>query len=109
MTTQALYRELGQRLRAVRRERGYTQDQVATAVSLERTSITNIESGRQRLPIHTLYEYCDALGVEVAEVLPPTSLLARERKPLALNVGDESVLVPASVAQTIDRLFTEKT
>lgn len=108
MTTESgLYKELGQRLREVRQERGFTQDQVAAAISLERTSITNIESGRQRLPLHTLYEYCSILGIAVSEVLP-TSPAQLPKKQLLLKLGKESVLVPASVREVIDRRFSTK-
>lgn len=40
-------REIGQRVRALRTNRGLTQAQLAAAVGVSRPSITNIEAGRQ--------------------------------------------------------------
>ena len=99
------YKELGQRLRIARQQRGFTQGQVAASISLERTSISNIESGRQRLPIHTLCEYCSLLGVPLANVMP--ELVASE--PVAVNYGEkcETQVVPGSVAEVIKRRFSD--
>jgi transcriptional regulator with XRE-family HTH domain len=49
-----------------------SQAALAKAVGLSRTSITNIEQGRQPVNIHTLYAMADILGVEVGDLLPPS-------------------------------------
>lgn len=38
-----------------------TQAELAALVDLERTSITNIEKGAQKLSLHVLYKICDVL------------------------------------------------
>jgi transcriptional regulator with XRE-family HTH domain len=48
-----------------------SQDAFAKAVGLSRTSITNIERGRQPVSLHTLYSMADILGVEAVDLLPP--------------------------------------
>jgi len=48
-----------------------SQEAFAKAVGLSRTSITNIERGRQPISLHTLYFMADILGVEPADLLPP--------------------------------------
>jgi len=69
-----LYIQLGKRIREVRDAKGLTQDGLAKASYLSRTSITNIEKGRQHIPLHTLYVISTALDVKVADLLPdPTS------------------------------------
>jgi len=73
-----LYKALGERLRALRESqhsaRGrMTQAELAQDVGLERTSITNIERGNQKVPLHALYRICHALQVPIGEVLPPLS------------------------------------
>jgi transcriptional regulator with XRE-family HTH domain len=72
---EALYILVGQQIRKVRKERGLTQEQLATLVSLTRTSITNIEHGRQKLLLHTLYEIANALAIEPHALLPPPNKL----------------------------------
>lgn len=64
------YREIGSRIRIEREELGFSQKELADGVGLTRTSIVNIEAGRQHLPLHTLYAIADALGVSVYCLLP---------------------------------------
>src|SRR5687767_2795287 len=63
--TKELYVEVGRRTRMARLSRGVTQDALAERVGLTRTSITNVEAGKQKLPLHTLFEIAAALQVEV--------------------------------------------
>lgn len=65
-----LYKELGGRLRASRRHAKMSQEEVARRVGLTRTSITNIEHGRQQIQIHTLYAIAKVLGMRPALLLP---------------------------------------
>lgn len=66
----AFYSALGQRIRERRIERGITQSQLAQLLSLSRTSVTNIESGRQKLLVHTLIQIASVLNMEVSTLLP---------------------------------------
>lgn len=68
---QALYRELGRQIRQARQQQNLTQEALASLVSLNRTSVTNIEKGRQQVLVHTLLEIAAALKV------PPESLLPK--------------------------------
>jgi DNA-binding XRE family transcriptional regulator len=47
-----------------------TQGRLATAVGLSRTSITNIERGRQKIFLHTLADVADVLGVQLHDLVP---------------------------------------
>ena len=64
---------MGAVLQKIRKARGKTQGEIAVLVGLERTSITNIERGRQKLSIHTLKILADALGMELIVKLEPKS------------------------------------
>lgn len=71
-----LYKALGERIRSQREgaagsRKKLTQAELAHEVGLERTSITNIERGNQKVPLHVLYRICDALQLPVEAVLPP--------------------------------------
>jgi transcriptional regulator with XRE-family HTH domain len=66
----ALYIEVGKRIKNARNKKNFSQNRLAEASSLSRTSITNIEKGRQHLPIHTLYAIANVLEINVAELLP---------------------------------------
>lgn len=65
-----LYMAVGAAIREARKGAGLTQEVLASAVNVSRTSIVNIESGRQRLPIDLLFDIADVLGVEAASLLP---------------------------------------
>lgn len=69
-----LYREIGRRIRAEREALGFCQSDVATYVGLTRTSMVNIESGRQRLPLHALYAIAEAFGVSIGCLLPQNEM-----------------------------------
>jgi transcriptional regulator with XRE-family HTH domain len=64
------YRDFGQRLTNIRNEAGVTQEALADAVGLSRTSITNVEKGRQPVQLHLVVKIAEILGVTVARLLP---------------------------------------
>ena len=66
------YRDFGAKLRLLRENRGLTQGGLATSVGLTRTSLTNIEKGRQKVLLHTVMEIAAALSVDARELLPST-------------------------------------
>ena len=47
-----------------------TQAQLADAVRMTRSSIANLEAGRQRIPLHVLVWIAEVLAVEPATLLP---------------------------------------
>jgi transcriptional regulator with XRE-family HTH domain len=72
----AFYEELGRRIRTARKKRNpvLTQEELGRVVGLTRTSITNVEKGRQKVPIHTLAELALTLQVDAMSLLPQTQV-----------------------------------
>ena len=70
MNQSRFYVEVGKRIRSARKARSMTQEALASQVSVTRTSITNIEQGRQKFPMHMLAELAAALHVTPAALLP---------------------------------------
>lgn len=66
----AFYSLVGRRIRDARQARGLSQTELAAAASLGRTSIANIEAGRQRVPLHKLQEIATALGKHPGHFFP---------------------------------------
>jgi len=60
----------GKKIAEIRRKQRLTQEALAHDVSLTRTSIVNIEKGKQQLLLHTLIQIAHALKTEPAELLP---------------------------------------
>jgi len=65
-----IYREFGRILKAKRKEANLTQDEIASKVGLVRTSITNIEQGKQHVSLHMLFQLADAVGARPQDLLP---------------------------------------
>lgn len=65
-----IYKVAGMRFREVRTSKGITQADVATETGLSRQSVANIELGRQRFMLHTLFDVARALDVGPADLLP---------------------------------------
>ncbi|PYI50008.1 hypothetical protein DLM86_31190 [Paenibacillus flagellatus] len=65
-----LYAIIGQRIRINRERFNMTQEEMGEKVGLTRSSIANIELGRQKIQLDTLYLVALALKLEVYELLP---------------------------------------
>lgn len=81
-----LQREFGDRLKQLRGGARLTQESLAEAADLSRTSIVNIEAGRQGVSLATIYRLADAIGVAPEALLP--ALPARDLPQITLGVED---------------------
>lgn len=68
--TTDFYKAVGALIREARDKARITQDTLAQRVRLTRTSVTNIEKGRQKILLHTFCELAEALGLSPAALLP---------------------------------------
>ncbi len=74
------YKSVGEKIRMARQAVGINQEALAIAVDLQRTSITNIEAGNQKVPIYTLYKIAEALRVPVLSLLPNDTKISETDK-----------------------------
>ncbi|WP_051257176.1 helix-turn-helix domain-containing protein [Brevundimonas aveniformis] len=65
-----IYIALGERIRRRREKLELTQQQLADQVNLSRTSVTNIERGRQAVLLHQLVLFAHALDLKVTALIP---------------------------------------
>lgn len=82
---EALYQSVGDRISAARKAAGLSQGKLAAKVGVTRASIVNIERGRQRPPLHLLWQIAAALELEVIRLIPLTRELAEHRAPVHLD------------------------
>ena len=61
------------RLRALRAERGLSQEEVAARAGMAASTVSRLESGARRLALDHLAPLAGALGVEVGELLRPAT------------------------------------
>ncbi|MHA3771631.1 helix-turn-helix domain-containing protein [Verrucomicrobiota bacterium sgz303538] len=107
ISSQEVYRVVGARIRGERIKQKLTQEELASLVKLKRTSITNIEKGRQKLLLHTLVEIAAALGVSPLELLSPlnTDETAKFNAPLPPDLpADAKDWIIAGVAAARNRV-----
>ena len=69
VTIEVLLAELGDRIQALRKDRGLSQQGLADAANLDRSYISAVENGKQNVSFATLKGISDALGVGVAELI----------------------------------------
>lgn len=101
---QQLYQKIGQHIRQKREEARLTQGQLAEAVGILRTSITNLEAGRQKVPLHLLYELCAVLKVDIQEILPGMNEITDLDIP-NIEIGGRLTEVPPKSAELINALL----
>lgn len=70
-----VYRSVGELVRKHRKRERLTQQQLADAVSLSRTSITNLEKGRQHIPLHVLFSIAHTLHLRPEALIPAPNAL----------------------------------
>ena len=69
-TARSLAEHIGAKVRLLRSRRGWSQTHLAAKVGLSRCSITNLEAGRQRLPLTRFLALARALDVDPGLLLP---------------------------------------
>lgn len=86
---EAFYAGLGKRLAEERRKKKITQAALAGVVGLSRTSITNIEKGRQFVQVYTLVRLAQALGRSVLDLLPLEEAPGQQYRKSLLGLSEE--------------------
>jgi DNA-binding XRE family transcriptional regulator len=69
-SNRGFYLALGKQI-ATRRDGRMTQEALAKQLKLSRTSLVNIEKGRQQVLVHTLTEIARILKCHVHDLIPP--------------------------------------
>lgn len=62
--------KFGKRIRAIREEQGFSQEELGAKAGLHRTYISLIERGKQSATLDSMERIADALGVSVKKLMP---------------------------------------
>lgn len=65
-----VYQIVGEKIRFFRKQRKINQLSLASQVNLSRTSLVNIEYGRQQPSLFTLWDIAHSLGVTLHDLIP---------------------------------------
>jgi transcriptional regulator with XRE-family HTH domain len=103
---QKLTIELGKRIQRYRRMQVplMSQERLASLLGLTRTSVTNIERGKQKMTLDTVYKLCEAFDVPLNEFLPPLSDVLADLEQ-SVVVGGQAYDLPAKTANAVKRLL----
>lgn len=108
ISEERLYSSLGAKIRQLREggegRKRMTQAELAQLVGLERTSITNIEKGTQKVPLHILYRICEVFNVDIIAALPKLGDV-QESNVWRLIGGTN---LPPLAAQAVENLFANE-
>lgn len=69
MTKEELKKRIGQRIIELRKQKGWSQSDLARACNKDRQAMEKLENGRVNPTLYTLYEISEALGVEMNELV----------------------------------------
>lgn len=67
-----VYQIVGQNIRQFRKQKKINQLSLASQVNLSRTSLVNIEYGRQQPSLFTIWDIAQSLGVTLHDLIPRT-------------------------------------
>lgn len=99
-----LYELIGDRIRKIREMQTprMSQEELAKILQLNRTSVTNIEKGKQKVTLDTLYRLCTRFGLEMHDVLPSLADLKRS-KHRSVVVGGHAHRLDEQTASAVAR------
>jgi len=69
MTTDERMIAFGKRVRETRKSKGISQERLAEMAGIDRSYMGNIERGEKNITLKKTYELCDALKVDITELV----------------------------------------
>lgn len=93
------YAHTGEKVRSARVAAGVSQDVLAQRIGLTRSSIANLEAGRQRIALHLFVAICQALDKDVCELLPEKP--EPHRSPISTDIEEKLASSPESMQKFV--------
>ena len=108
---QALHKQIGQRIRELREEKGISQEALASICNLHRTYIGLIERGQRNLSISTVEVIAGGLDVQPSELFTGIKVaagsVARSARKKTATLGDLETHIAAIRQILIDAKLTD--
>ena len=95
---------VGDRIRALRKERGYSQERLADKAELHYTHIGSIERGEKNWSIETLVKVANGLNVEVSDLFQ-FPMKAAEAKKIKKSLIEEINLASPETIKILSDLL----
>ena len=97
---------LGERLKAARSKKNYSQEEVAEMIGMSAFHLGRIENGKKNVYLHKLALWCDVLDVPIEEILtgavtPDNPAHNRQFGEIAQGCSPETVAARLDVCRSI--------
>ncbi|MFE7845359.1 helix-turn-helix domain-containing protein [Microbacterium sp. NPDC057407] len=79
--------QIGPRLRAARRKRGWTLDHLATRAGMSMSTLSRLESGKRQASLELLLPLTRELGIGIDDLLPDRNADPRVRRAIERRAG----------------------
>lgn len=79
--------QVGARLRAIRKSRGYTLEDLAAAVNMSASTLSRLESGKRQASLELLLPLTRRLGIRLDDLVPAEVADPRVRRPVVRRDG----------------------
>jgi transcriptional regulator with XRE-family HTH domain len=93
-----LYSQIGEKVRSLRTIMSLNQEDLSKKVGMTRSSIAQIEAGKQAVSVYTLYKLGEALNKPITDILPTSlnqfdvySENRLEKKEVILNLLEQKI------------------
>lgn len=106
MVDESIYKRFGRAVASRRTALKLTQSKLGELVGLSRASIANIESGRQNVLLHQVYNIADALQCAQLGDLLPKPDFDRQGEDIAMNIADDHGVTARGKAQITDLIHS---
>ena len=103
----ALYRYIGELLKQTRKSNTpvTSQQDLANILHVERSTISNIESGKQRPSISLLYSFCLHFDLPIKDVLPDVdAVMDFGQRDQVIEVGQQTYHVTEDLASVLKQV-----
>lgn len=69
-----LNKKVGENIRKLRKQNGYTQQELSTKLNFTRGHLSCLEIGRNEISLEHLYLLCNVLKCDITDILPKNVL-----------------------------------
>lgn len=93
------FRQLGQRIRYVRKHRGLTQNELAHLMAVYPRVIGNCETGERQIYVDEAFSFCEQLGIRLSDLVRPISQTVYQET--VLTIENQVDQVKAAIADLL--------
>ena len=101
-----LYKIVRENMKSLRQggDSKLSQKQLGDFLGLKRSTVANLESGKQKLSIYNIYAMCAHLELELSDLLPPVSEVTDDGSDQAKILSTSSNKITPRIEKAISKM-----